>query len=65
MKHLIVMLVTLLIPTATMARDECKADAQKFCKEVIDAKGNIRACLTQHRAELSAACNAKFEAAKK
>ena len=47
-----------------MADDECRADAQKFCKEVIVDGGDIRACLSQHRAELSAACNAKFEAAK-
>ena len=57
MKHLIVV-IALLIPTAAMAKGECKEDKEKFCK---DATDNI-ACLDQHKAEISEACKAKLEA---
>ena len=47
-----------------MAGGECKEDRQKFCKEVIDAKGDTEVCMQQHQAELSDACKAKREAKK-
>jgi len=62
MKHLMVVLVGLLIPTAAMAKGECKPDREKFCKDIIAAKGDVGACLDQHKAELSAGCKAKREA---
>jgi hypothetical protein len=62
MKYLLALLIALLVPTAAMAKGECKADKQKFCKEVIQADGDVRACLEQHKAELSEACKAQREA---
>jgi hypothetical protein len=61
MKRMLVPMVVLLVSTATMA-GECTADKQKFCKGVIDAKGNVGNCLKQHKAELSEACRTKLEA---
>jgi hypothetical protein len=55
MKHLIVLTIVLLIPTAAMAKGECKADREKFCK----AAAHVGACLDEHKAELSEACKAK------
>ena len=63
MRHLIVVLAALLIPTATMAEGPCKNDVQKFCKDATTPEGSPpRACLDQHKAELSEACKAKLEA---
>jgi hypothetical protein len=62
MKHLIVLIIALLIPAAVLAGGgKCAGDKQKFCKGVSDTN----ACLKQHKAELSAACQAKREATKK
>ncbi len=36
----------------------CKADAEKFCKDVKQGKGAIVKCLKEHEAELSAECKA-------
>jgi hypothetical protein len=58
MKHLMVVLVALLIPTATMAKGECKADKEKFCKDAT----HVYACLGQHVSELSEACKNKLQA---
>jgi 3-hydroxymyristoyl/3-hydroxydecanoyl-(acyl carrier protein) dehydratase len=38
----------------------CKADAAKFCKDVKPGDDRIINCLKQHKAELSAACQAHF-----
>ena len=62
MKHLIVLTIVLLIPTAAMAKGECAADRDKFCKDVIAAKGDVAACMKQHEAELSDACKEKLKA---
>jgi hypothetical protein len=65
MRHLIVVLAALLIPTATMAEGPCKNDVQKFCKDATTPEGpSPRACLDQHKAELSEACKAKLEMGK-
>ena len=58
MRHLIVLTIVLLIPTAAMAEGPCKADREKFCKDVIPGKGAVKACMKQHEAELSDACKA-------
>ncbi|MCU0848659.1 MAG: cysteine rich repeat-containing protein [Spirochaetes bacterium] len=34
----------------------CKADAEKFCKDIKPGHGRIMACLKSHEAELSQAC---------
>jgi len=58
MRYLMALLIALLVPTAAMAKGECKEDKQKFCKDVIEAQGEVGACLKQHAAELSEACKA-------
>ena len=59
MKKLMVLIFALIVPTAAMAGGECKEDTQKFCKDVVAAKGDVGACLNQHMAELSDACKTK------
>ncbi len=43
-------------PAATAKRGPCHYDIQKFCKDVQPGAGRVQQCLTQHEAELSAAC---------
>lgn len=38
------------------ARQGCKADTEKFCKDVAAAKGNVAECLKTHESELSDSC---------
>jgi hypothetical protein len=63
MKHRMLVLVALLIPTAAMAKGECKPDVEKFC----EGKGTdqVGACLEQHQAELSEACKAAWQSSQK
>ena len=58
MKHVAIVLIALLIPTAAMAKGECKEDKAKFCKHA----AHVGACLDKHKAELSEACKATREA---
>jgi hypothetical protein len=46
-------------------KEECKADAQKFCKGIRPGQGRILACLKSHQSELAPACAAEFNRAKK
>lgn len=46
-------------------KQECKADAQKFCKGIRPGQGRILACLKSHQSELAPACTAEFNRAKK
>jgi TolA-binding protein len=46
-------------------RQECKADAEKFCKGIRSGQGRILACLKSHQAELAPACAAEFNRAGK
>ena len=39
-------------PVATL----CKEDIAKYCTDASHGAGQVRACLEQHRAQLSAAC---------
>ena len=55
MRYLMVAIIALLVPAAAMAKGECKEDKQRFCKDVVEAKGDIGACLNQHMADLSEA----------
>jgi hypothetical protein len=59
MKYASVLMIALLVPTAAMAARECKEDKLKFCKDVVEAKGDVAACLEQHKSELSEACRTK------
>jgi len=45
---------------AEQVREECKADAQKFCQGIKPGGGRILACLKSHQAELAPACGAEF-----
>jgi hypothetical protein len=62
MKYLMVMIIAFFVPTAAFAKGECKEDKQKFCKDVVEAKGDVRSCMKQHEAELSDTCKAALEA---
>ena len=62
MGHLVALMIALLVPAAAMAKAGCAEDREKFCKEVIEAKGKVGACLNEHKAELSEACKAKLDA---
>jgi hypothetical protein len=62
MRQLMILLIATLVPMIATAGD-CTKDKKKFCQDVIDARGDIGACLTQHEAELSDACKAKKRAA--
>lgn len=46
-------------------KQECGADAQKFCKGIRPGQGRILACLKSHQSELAPACAAEFNRAKK
>jgi hypothetical protein len=41
-------------------KQECNADAQKFCKGIRPGQGRILACLKSHQSELAPACAAEF-----
>ena len=41
------------------AAGACKADKEKFCKDVEPGEGRIIKCLKEHEAELSEACKAQ------
>jgi hypothetical protein len=43
-------------PAAAAKRGACHDDVLKFCKDVKPGAGRVQQCLTQHEAELSAAC---------
>ena len=60
MKYLLTLLVVLLIPSAALAKGECKEEKTKFCPEL--EKKELRACLSKHEAELGATCKEKLEA---
>lgn len=42
-------------------REACKADQEKFCKDVEPGKGGVHKCLKGHKAELSPDCAATFK----
>ena len=60
MRLLVASMIVLLVPAAAMAGD-CADDKEKFCKEVVEAKGKVGACLKEHKAELSESCKAKLD----
>jgi len=43
---------------AQQVRDDCKADAEKFCKGIAPGGGRILSCLKARQAELAPACAA-------
>ncbi|HVQ62846.1 MAG TPA: cysteine rich repeat-containing protein [Burkholderiales bacterium] len=46
-------------------KEECGADAKKFCQGIRPGQGRILACLKSHQAELAPACAAEFNRAGK
>ncbi len=48
---------------AEKVREECKADAEKFCKGIAPGGGRILSCLKSRQPELQPACAAEFERA--
>jgi hypothetical protein len=42
-------------------KEECNADAKKFCKGIRPGGGRILACLKSHQSELAPACAAEFQ----
>jgi hypothetical protein len=59
MKYLLV-LVMLLIPTAALAKGECKQEKKKLCAGL--EKKELWTCLSEHEAELGNPCKTKLEA---
>ena len=59
--RLMMVLLIVLVPTIAWAKGECKQDKQKFCKDVVEAKGDVGNCLDKHLSELSEACKTKRE----
>lgn len=45
---------------ANAGEHACKADHEKFCKDVKPGEGRIAACMKSHEAELSAACKSNI-----
>lgn len=55
--------LSLLVATFASAEGDqpCKADREKFCKDVKAGDGAIIKCLKEHEAELSTTCKTSFE----
>ena len=53
----------LLASPALPAKDggACKADVEKYCKNVEKGGGRIKQCLSDHKADLSTECRTKIE----
>jgi len=62
MRYLRLLLVfELLVSTAAFATvSPCSKDRLKFCNDVKAAPEDVRACLLQHKDELSDACRARL-----
>jgi hypothetical protein len=48
-----------------LLKGACSADVQKFCADAPRGKGQVRACLETHQAELSEACKTAMAARSK
>ena len=49
---------------AERVREECRSDAEKFCKGIAPGGGRILSCLKSRQLELRPACAAEFKRAK-
>ena len=56
MKFLIVAAALVFTASTAHAAGACKADREKFCKDVKPGEGRLAACFKEHEAEVSAAC---------
>ena len=60
MRYLLTLMIALLVPTAALAKGECRGDRNKFCAGMV--KTELWACLKKHEAEVSAPCKSRLEA---
>jgi hypothetical protein len=60
MRYLLMLVIALLIPSAVLAKGECREDKHKFCKGM--DKTELKACFKEHEGELSETCKASREA---
>jgi hypothetical protein len=51
-------------PQATPVREACAADFKKFCPDVQPGGGRIRACIAEHRDDLSQGCRDALQQAR-
>ncbi len=57
MKKLVALvMMAFLVPATAYAKNPCKDDKVKFCKDVKAAGGKVNDCLREHVAEVSPAC---------
>src|SRR5262245_12693450 len=65
MKQLVaIVMIAFLVPataTVAFAKNPCKEDKAKFCKDAKAAGKKVNDCLKEHIAEVSAACKAELE----
>lgn len=67
---LIVAFLFLMVPLMAQSAEQahrtgpCKADFEKFCKDVKPGEGRVAKCMKAHEKELSPACRDKIEADK-
>jgi hypothetical protein len=53
--------IALLVPTGVaLAKNPCKDDKVKFCNDVKSGGGEVKACLAQHKDQLSDACKERM-----
>jgi Cysteine rich repeat len=45
-------------------REACRADVERYCKDVVPGHGHIRECLRAHEADLSDGCKAALKEAR-
>ena len=55
-KIVALVMMALLVPTAAYAKNPCKDDKVKFCKDAKAAGTKVNDCLRQHINEVSSAC---------
>jgi hypothetical protein len=55
-----IVLAVLMVPTAVLAKGECREERKKFCAGL--QKKELWACLRKHEAEVAAPCKTKLEA---
>src|SRR5262245_20144041 len=60
MRYLLTLMIALLVPTAALAKGECRDDRKKFCAGM--QKTEIWGCLKKHEAEVSVPCKSRLEA---
>jgi Cysteine rich repeat len=51
------------VPAVAAQNRACADDVKQFCADVQAGRGNVMKCLTEHQADLSAACKDRIQAA--